>query len=431
LEAAGGLASEPLARILVAALAGMLIGIEREKARAALARSRRRRPGPEELVVKEFPGLRTFTLVAVYTSLVSYLWDSGLIPLGLALAFIGLFGAVVVVFSAYRLVVARMAGITTIIVLFVDMAIGVASGVGEILLAASTAVLTAFLLAIKLPAEQLVGRIMYEELLWALELGVVLVVIGPFFYASEASFYGVSLRSLYLFFALVLATSYMGYVLARLRGSEGIAYAAFFGGLAHSEAAMLSLLQILGSRARSLAFHIAAIVNTSMVLRNTLIAIVVAGLAGLEPHSLAALLAAAALASLPGLASWSRLRVGLGEVRVEIENPLRFSAALRSTLLYLGLALASYLARRLGHGSLMAVALVGGFVSSSAAIVAVVPQAPQEAAVKLALAATAAGLLNKPFYAYTSGVPGAARAAAAASLVQALLLALGAAALYM
>jgi len=354
-----------------------------------------------------------------------------MVPPVLAAVLLSLFGAVIVVFSAYRLIVARMAGITTVTVLFVDMAIGVASGVGQLLLAASTAVLTAFLLAIKIPAEQVVGRIMYEELLWALELGVVLIVVGPFFYTQEASFYGVSLRSLYLFFALVLATSYLGYVLARLRGSEGLAYAAFFGGLAHSEATLLSLLQLLRDQAARAAFDLTVIVNSSMVLRNLLIAFVVGSIAGLSPVQLLALAAASILSSLPAAASWRRLRGSLAGAELAIENPLRFSTALKSTLLYLALALASYLASSLGHGSLLLVAALGGFVSSSAAIVAVMPQAPPSAAVEVAIVATIAGMLNKPFYAYSSGVPGAAGRAAKASLTQSILALAGLAPFYM
>ncbi|GEM_PF-715660 len=418
---------EPVFRVIVAFLAGMLIGIEREKARAALARRRHRKPGVEEIVAKEFPGIRTFTLVAIYAAAAGYLWSSGTIDSTLTAVMLGGFVSVIVVFAAFRLMVARMAGITTIVVLLVDFILGFLSGVGEILLAASTAVLTTFVLAIKLPAERIVGLIRYEELLWALELGVVLIVVGPFFLTSEASFYGVSLRSLYLFFSLVLASSYLGYVAARLMGGKGLAYTALFGGIANSEATLMALIQLLGRFARRVAFDITVIINTAMVLRNVIIAIAAAYT--MPTHSLAAasvapLLVAALLTSLPVVVSWRRSLETLISTNLEIENPLRFWAALKTTLLYLAIAYVSYIVKETGIGGLEIIAAIGGFVSSSATILAVYSigiATPQRVA-QLATIATIAGILNKPLYARMgSRDPAVLRSALLASLLQAAL----------
>jgi len=421
------LSGEPVLRVIVAFLAGMLIGIEREKARAALARRKHRKPGVEEIVAKEFPGIRTFTLVAMYAAVTGYLWSTRLIDSVVAAIMLGGFTAVIVVFAAFRLVVARMAGITTIVVLLVDFVLGFLSGVGEILLAASTAVLTTFVLAIKLPAERIVGQIRYEELLWALELGVVLIVVGPFFLASEASFYGVSLRSLYLFFSLVLASSYLGYVAARLMGGKGLAYTALFGGIANSEATLMALIQLLGRLARQVAFDITVITNTAMVMRNVLIAVAAAyAVSGHGPAaaSVAPLLVAAALSSLPMAASWRRSLETLVSAELEIENPLRFRAALKTTLLYLAIAYMSYIVEKSGIGGLEIVAAIGGFVSSSATILAVYSigiTAPSRVA-QLATIATIAGILNKPLYARMgSRDPAVLQRTLLASLIQAAL----------
>jgi uncharacterized membrane protein (DUF4010 family) len=417
---------EPVFRIIVAFLAGMLIGIEREKARAALARKRHRKPGVEEIVAKEFPGIRTFTLVAIYAAVVGYLWSVKIIDTALASLMLCSFAAVVVVFSAFRLMIARMAGITTIVVLLLDFMLGFLSGVGEILLAASTAVLTTFVLAIKLPAEKIVGKIRYEELLWALELGVVLVVVGPFFLASEASFYGVSLRSLYLFFTLVLASSYLGYVAARLVGGKGLAYTALFGGFANSEATLMALIQLLGSLARRVSFDITVITNTAMVIRNVIIALAAAyaSTSGFTAASVAPLLVAALLSSAPILYSWRRSLRELVSASLELENPLRFWAALKTTTLYLFIAWISYMVKEAGLGGLWIVAAVGGFVSSSATILAIYSiglTRPQQVAA-LAVIATLAGILNKPLYARMGSKDSeAVRRSLLASLLQAAL----------
>ncbi len=395
----------PLTRIIVALLAGMLIGIEREKARAAAARRRKRTPGLEELVVKEFPGLRTFSLVAVLGSIAGYMWQAGFINDIVFTVIVLTFSLIVTIFTGYRLVVAKMAGITTVVVLVLDFLIGLLAGLGLEVLAASTAVLTTFMLAIKLPVERIVGRIRYEELLWALELGIVLVVVGPFFLPYTTTFLGVSLRSLYLFFALVLATSYIGYVLARLMGGEGLAYTALFGGLANSEATLMSTLSLLGERARGIGFDITVLVNTAMVVRNVAIALILASLTSrtlpLTPNMLALILSAL-LPSLLAYYSWSKLVRKLTTASIEIENPLRFTAAFKTTLFYLVLSLAAYTVRETGIGSLLAVSVIGGFVSSSAAIVALYSAGIRsvDTLAYLAIMSTIAGVMNKPLYAY-------------------------------
>ncbi len=424
---AGFSAEEPLLRIVVAFLAGMLIGIEREKARAATARRKRgRATGVEELVVKEFPGIRTFSLVAIYAAVLGYLSSTSLAPTALVVTLLAVFGLVIVVFEAYRLMVARMAGITTIVVLLVDFVIGLLSGLGEILLAVSTAVLTTFVLAIKLPAERVVGRIRYEELLWALELGVVILVVGPFFLESNASFYGVSLRSLYLFFALVLTTSYLGYVAARLMGGRGLAYTALFGGLANSEATLMALLQLLGPSGAALAFDITILTNVAMVVRNLAIAAAAAYTVSQETWLTAVLplALASAAAAAPGFYAWRRSLERLVGETPEIENPLRFRAALKTTLLYLAIAFLSYLVESTGVGGLAIVAALGGFVSSSAAILAIYSIGLRDPLLlgKLAVIATIAGLLNKPIYAHAGlADPRATRRSLAASALQAAL----------
>jgi len=419
-----------LGRIIVALLSGMLIGIEREKARAALARRKQKRIGIEEFVVKEFPGLRTFSLVAVYAAVIGIMWNRNLIDSTHVSTLLAVFGLVVTLFSAYRLLVARMAGITTIVVLLMDFVIGFLAGLGEVLLAASIAVLTTFILAIKLPAERMVGKIRYEELLWALELGVILVVIGPFFLEAEYEFYGVSLRSLYLFFALVLATSYIGYIMARLKGGEGLAYAALFGGLANSEATLMALLALVPAELRrALVFDITVLTNSAMILRNVVIAVAAAYFVSSKPlqlSDLAPILMAMVLSIMPALFSWTRsLRGGAPITTVRIENPLRFSTAAKSTALYLIITFVSYLVQHSGLASLAAVVIAGGFVSSSATILALFSLGglAQIDVARLAVVATIAGVLNKTIYAYlVDSDPGTLKRVSIACVLQALLM---------
>jgi uncharacterized membrane protein (DUF4010 family) len=400
---------EAVARITTALLAGMLIGLEREKARM-VSRRRRQKPEIEELIVKEVPGLRTFSLIAVYSAIVGFLWDKGYISSVQASVLLSIFGIIVAIFASQRLLILRSTGITTITVMLVDFAIGLMAGLGLLLAAASIAVLSTFMLAIKLPAERVVGRIRYEELLWALELGVILIVVGPFFLASSISFYGISLKSLYLFFVLVLATSYAGYVMARLKGGEGIAYTAIFGGLASSEATVLGILSILDEESRRLlAFDITLLSNTAMILRNIAIAGVMAYASSYKPFGtiiLAPLLVSALTASIPALFSWNKLRGRVERVELAaIENPLQLSTAAKMTLFYILIAFAAYIVRHIGFYGLLPVALAGGFVSSGATLIALfsVPGIDVRTLILLSLAAIAVSVINKVLYVYMGG----------------------------
>ncbi len=438
----GGLEVEILFRLLVALLTGMLIGIERERARLALleARARKRQakpqPGMEELVVKEFPGLRTFSLIALYASLAGALYSMGVVGgEGLA-ALIVLFLVVVGVFTWFRLLVARAAGITTVIVMLVDFMLGLIAGLGYLVISVSMGVLTTFILAIKIPVEKFVGRITYNELLWGLELGVVLAVIGPFFLTSTASYYGVSLRGLYLFFALVLASSYLGYIAVRLRGAEGLAYLAFLGGFAHSEATLVSTLALSPREERPrIGGHAAILSNTSMVIRDLLIALAALAASGYtgDVRPIALFASTLLLALLPAPFSWIAATRYRGTIPVEtVGNPLKLSAALKSTFFYLLVAFTANILSSLHGGlGLYLVSVIGGFVSSSATILALFTAGidPVSAAT-LSVYAIIAALLNKPVYAYiaTGDLRVASRIAAAvavqAGLVVAALLAL-------
>ncbi len=402
---------EAIARIVVALLAGMLIGVEREKARAAAA-LRRHEGGEEEeseLVGKEFPGLRTFSLIAVYAAVAGYMFSSGYIDAVGFSILVAVFLVVVAVFSAYRLLVARVVGVTTSVVMMLDFVIGLLAGFGEIVVAASLAVLTTFVLAIKIPVSRVVGRISYEELLWALELGIVLVVLGPIMLASDLTLYGVSLRGLYLFFALVLVASYMGYVVVRIKGGRGLAYVSFLGGFAHSEATLTGVLQLLprGER-REVGHHVAVLANTAMLVRDLLIA----ALAGYMYHAaapgalagLASLALAVLAASTPSAVSWARMVRRVASIPpTAVGNPLRFTTALKTSAVYIAVSFASHVLNKVyGEAALGLAAFIGGLVSSSATILAVYSVAGPATAPLLACYAMAAGAVNKALYAYTA-----------------------------
>ena len=394
---------EALVRVIVALLAGLLIGLEREKARAVAEERRKKKPSLEEMVVKEIPGLRTFALISLYASSSAYAYSVHLIDVNALIVLVAAFAGVATVYAAHRLIIARTGGITTVIVMLVDYIIGLLAGLGATLVAAALAVLTTFMLAIKLPVEKIVGRIRYEELLWSLELAIVLVVVGPFFLTSNIGFFGVSLKSLYLFFALVLTTSYLGYIAVRLKGVEGIAYLALFGGFANSEATTMACLEMMSSEERKkLSLHVVVLANVAMVIRNVFIALIagmlLSGTATLKDYL--GLLAGAIIVSLPAYFSWHRLIAYRVSSHPRIENPLSFGIALKSTLLYLALALLAVVAAFKGVEGLLLFSALGGFVNAGATILSLFSVQQPPVASYYAALAIAAAMLNKSLYAY-------------------------------
>ncbi len=395
--------AEAITRVIVALLSGMLIGVEREKARAG---SRQQAEEEEELTGKEFPGLRTFTLIALYASMLGYMFSIGVIDAVSFSMLVAVFLVVVAVFSVYRLLVTRVPGVTTSVVMMLDFAIGLLAGFGQVVLAASLAVLSTFILAIKLPVSRVIGRISYEELLWALELGIVLVVLGPVLLTVNLTFYGVSVSGLYLFFALVLVASYMGYVVVRIKGVKGLAYLSFLGGFAHSEATLTGLLELLpASERRRIGHHAAVLSNTAMLLRDLAIAWL-AGLfyvrGSLSPTTGLLILGVVAASSL-AVAAWHRMMgVSARVPPTAVSNPLNFGTAAKTSLVYIAIAMASHaLASSYGGSALSLAAFIGGLVSSSATILALISSVGQSATVAVPYA-MAAGVLNKIVYAYTA-----------------------------
>ncbi len=391
-------------RIVVALLAGMLIGIEREKARAGSPS--RAGTEEEEWAARGFPGLRSFSLIAVYAAVTGYLYSANIIDtLGFSVL-TTLFLILVALFSAYRLIVMKSAGITTSIVMMVDFAVGLLAGMGYIIVAAAAAVLTTFILAIKIPVERVVGRISYEELLWALELLIVLLVLGPVVWGIETTFYGVSVRGLYLFFALVLVSSYIGYVVVRIKGGKGLAYLSFLGGFAHSEATLTGVLELLPrEERRRIGHHVAVLANTAMLVRDLAIAALALYIGSGRPeaiHSLGLLVLGVLVSSIVAPSSWGRLVKAVAKIPVTaIGNPLRIPTAIKTSLVYIAISIASYTLREAySSTALWLVAFAGGLVSSSATILAVYSGGAVYGDPLPALLAMAAGALNKPIYAY-------------------------------
>ncbi|HDI02273.1 MAG TPA: MgtC/SapB family protein, partial [Ignisphaera sp.] len=169
-----------LVKILISFLAGALIGLEREKAKTSTLK--------EEGEAAEFPpGVRSFgfisilglfsiTIPQILGQTIGFIEFVRIMPVAITVLAV----SIIVLYSAYRLLILKEAGITTPLALSIAFAIGVLIGLDRLIEAVATSVFVTFMLATKLRIEALIRFITYEELLSMLEIGIIVFLLGPF-----------------------------------------------------------------------------------------------------------------------------------------------------------------------------------------------------------------------------------------------------------
>jgi len=400
------LTGQHVLRILVALLAGALIGLERERARLA-PRGR-----------TDLPGLRSFGLLGIYGGLTGVFLSLEGVGEAERLLLAGLtaagFLALYIPYAYSRYVRSGYTGVTTMIVMLIAYASGLIVGLGGIIEGVSIAIAVTLILAVKTPVERAVARISYSEILALLEISTLALVLGPIVKAYAPVVAGIDLYKVYLFFVIVLALSFTSYVVARLYGVRGLVYAAILGGLVNSEATISSLTTMLEGvedpRERRSVLHAGTILTiTSMELRAAAL-LVAAAYIFLGSH--AALLATgySALAATPALVvailAYARSRGSMASGGgLEAISPLNWGAALRSAVAYLLLAAAVKVASILSRGVALLIGILGGLANAGAAILGLASAGGslgEIAVIAAGLGAIGAAALNKPIYANIS-----------------------------
>jgi len=394
----------------VALLGGALIGLERERAQLA------GRGGSKGASI---PGLRSIGLVSLYGFLVSYAGSylggsAGWVVLGVGFASIVL---LVLLYTYVRLVLAGGGGVTTQLVILTTFMIGVLSGLGLVLEAAGLSVVVGLLLASKDTVARLARSISYSELVAMMEVGALIVVIGPLVQAVRPLVPVIDVLQVYLFTVAVVGVVFTSYMAARMWGERGATASIVLGSLVNSEAVIAAIARAAAAAGRPAARLVTAaatIVIAVMQVRSAALAAyaLIISLGSPPPESIAALAAVAAAAAAAGLYASQKIR---GEaLPVKPRSPLDWGLAARSAAAYLAITLLGKaliaLAEdyRAGLMVTLAVAAVGGLVNATAAILGVasiagdVGPAPATAGM---LVAIAAATLNKALYARAAGAP--------------------------
>ena len=211
--------SAPLG-VMVAALGGLAIGIERQRSGHA--------SGPRA----RFGGVRTFTLMGGLAGLAGWLTTQHLVGLAIVLTT----GAVALVVSGYIAASRRETDATTEVAALVVIGAGLAAGVGWLALASGVIAVSTLLLVEKSELHALVGRVNDEEMRAAARFGVMAIVVLPLLPEGPIGpFGGIRPRELWMLVLFFTGLSFAGYLARRLFGAgHGYPLAGLFGGLISS-----------------------------------------------------------------------------------------------------------------------------------------------------------------------------------------------------
>ncbi len=218
---------EELPRLLVAALGGLAVGVEREWSARA------------EGGVKRFAGVRTFLLLGLVGGLAAQLSAAG-----------GAVAGPLLLGAAALLVVASFAAhsragdldATTEVAALAVLGSSWLSGSGQIVLGSALAALTALVLAEKTWMHGVVERLRSEEIAAGARFAVLALVVLPILPSGPyGPSPGINPRELWALVLVVSGIGFLGYVAVRLAGpAKGWGLAGLLGGLVSSTGVTLS-----------------------------------------------------------------------------------------------------------------------------------------------------------------------------------------------
>jgi uncharacterized membrane protein (DUF4010 family) len=343
----------PLGGAFVALLLGLLLGLERERAKKA-----------QPL----FAGIRTLPLISLSGFFAATAAENGSpLVLPALLLTVGAFGLV-----SYLRATEPDAGITTEVAAVLAALLGALVAWRQVPLAASAAVVVTLLLTLKAPLHRLAGKVSGEEILAIAKFGIVAVVLLPLLPDQPVGPYGALVpRKVGLMVVILSGVSLVGYLLVRILGGRaGWALAGGLGGLVSSTATTLSF----ASKAKDAREQVPALA-VGVILASTVLYLRGAVVVGLMDQRLALYLAPRlAVLFVIGLAfALAQFRRGTKRSAQDMDlgNPVELGHAVALGLVFaLVIVLARAAQARMGTAGLWAVGLVGGLVDVDSIAVA-------------------------------------------------------------
>lgn len=340
----------------VALAIGLLIGVER---------------GWKEREAKEgtrVAGVRTYGLIGLLGGAMALLAEQfGALALGLG--FIGLAGALTTVYVVNLRRGNEDVGITSLVTGLVTFAFGAMAVMGEVALAAASAVVTTLLLSYKPILHRWVSALEVKELRAGIKLLLISVVLLPILpnqgYGPWAT---LNPYAIWWMVVLVAAISFVGYFAIRIAGTRrGTIFTGLFGGLASSTALTLHFSRMSRGDAA-----LAPMLATGVLLAcGTMFPRMVLVASVLNPDLFTLLLVPAAvmalLTYLPALMYWRAQSHQETEAVSPLKNPLELKTALSfGLLLALVMLLGKALRNWFGEAGVLALAAASGVANVDA-----------------------------------------------------------------
>jgi uncharacterized membrane protein (DUF4010 family) len=365
-------------RLAIAAAVGMLIGFERASQHKGV-------------------GIRTFALASLMGTIGAMLGPA------FALEAMGVVTVLTLAITMKPSAPGRGLGLTTAIALVSTVLLGMLIGFGHMFTPVAAAIIITMLLSLSEEFQRITGGVSTAELRSAVLLGLIGFVIYPALPNHAIDRFNlINPREAWITVIAVASIGFLNYVLLRLYSQRGLFYAALLGGLVNSTATIAQIAPWVtreGGDAVAMGVTLSLITVVAMFFRNLVIVAIFSHASG----RLAALpLLLMALSAL--LATWwARPRHMPESAELTMDSPVSLSKVLRFGLLFLAIQIVGTLAERaLGGFGFLAVAVIGGMVSSAstaaaaATLVAHGELAPQFAATGVVLSSITSSLVNIP-----------------------------------
>lgn len=367
--------------VLIAALGGAAIGVERQRSGHAT--------GPDA----RFGGVRTFTLLGGLAGMCGWMWDAGYTwPATVLLA-----GATGLVIVGYASASRRNIDGTTEVAALVALGAGVLSGGGNLALGSAIIAITTLLLVEKSRVHGLVERMDDTALRAGIRFAVMAVVILPLLPVGPyGPFGGIRPRELWLFVLFFSGLSFVGYIARIFVGArQGYLIAGLLGGLISSTSVTVTFARASRTEDPSVGKPLAY----GVLAACTMLFVRVAGATAVLNPALAVRLIPylAPPFVLGALLVTMRLRAPRPE-RPDIEahtNPLQVWAALQMAVLFQVVLYAVEIVRwKWGDVGLIVSGAILGLADVDALMISMAKTASSESAIPTAALAVAVGILS-------------------------------------
>ena len=366
-------------RLLVAILAGFLIGLDRERAEVRKQH-------------QLFAGIRTFSLIAIAGAVPALMlerWG----PVPLVASFIAVAGVTIVAYL--RSSAAGAIGSTTEVAALVTFLLGALSGAGQPLLAGGAAIAVAVLLAAKPTLKRFSRALSEQEIEAVLELLVITCIVLPLLPRQGYGPWQVwNPFEIWLVVVVVSTLSFAGFIAMRLLGEQrGLLVAGLVGSLVSSTGVTVAMAQ--RSRAEPALEHSAATaaILASAVMGLRVLVFVAAYGAALLPRLAPPVLAMAVVSAAVAAVFARRGGTGPAAAAAPLANPFSLRAALSFGALYAGVLLLVPAARLwLGSTGSFAAAAGSALLDVDAMTIAFARGAPAAGPWREAAAAIAIGV---------------------------------------